>query len=1350
MSLTYTFISSSSAELIASAIIAATAFLLAFLLSQKETRKAESQKTSTAKQRILSPRQDENGSLNSSTTSANAVPRFLLLGAPGSGKSSLVNGLPGSSWTDSSWMTNLASGIARRHFDGGEILEISSSLFAPSANSPRAEEEWKNLVSHLRHQRPRRPVDGIILTVSATELAGDHKLACDNLRRQATQASKQLKQLVDQLGFSVPVYVVITKCDAISGYAAYVKNQLSSHVREIFGWSNPYSLDAPFEPQWTSEAFAEIQKVLADERLKYFGRGPASEPAVSDDLFLFPVRFQELLDPLSAYVEQLFHESGHRDGLQFRGIYFSGASTPATADFETIRAESDAHGADFTADLFEQKIFPERGLAHPIEPVLSHRTKYTTVMQALCIAAALLLFPGTVLGWHKLSTTSRTTVSQLQQIQTNLAENDSPTPTAAYAAIYSAQTLSGSNFQSAFLPASMVDSLPQDVDHVMPAVFTRLVYPGVESELDHRTQALLQNSPAPAASSPTVPTAPVAGSPTSATTTNANATDASQRLATFTDALLNIEDNIFLFNKLAPAGQGNGKDLLALADFLSPQTFSAIPRKDTSGLDRIVRASSGRAFDGQVHTKPAAERLQALVSDALQSLNEERLLTSLDALVNQINLLEQNKLDTYELLDGLRQSLGSVQTQLAAPEMQWIALGQERFQLPQPISGSLNRIYSRPWQRNILLCESPSCANLQELNSFVQQSALRQLVNIRKLLLTASTTTTGPLIAAKDAKLQLSPSAADLQTVLDNFLKLPFVAHEGTGELRDVTAGQQLFWDTARLQAAIQDKQAYDTFFSQQLSNTSAPLQDVFEDVALDRLDQNMVDAVASAQQFQPLPPGDLTLQPTITEIRGFQAASQSIAQVLDQFAELKFDDDYQDLLRVSTSHALLMLARLDRSFNDGHFYWPAGRNFNQWTRDSLPSVAGYGAHNTEEMAAYLVAERQDVQQYANAAQPLVAFLQQRIPRNSKQSALIAKWQSIVNDLTQYASSPGASGLGSLEDFLANSMDKIGPPDCQAPAPPASRLLYFVQVRQSLAQSLVVRCRLLSHQSGLALYNQVADFFNQRLAGKFPFAAASADPSAPEANPADVVELYRRLDSDGKSIRAGLQTVSGIPGATTARIATFLNQLDALRPLFSPLLTGLPGSAPAFDVAPTFRVNRNHEINGNQIIDWTLLVGSSRTQNSDPPATLHWTFGEPINLLLRWAKDSPQTPVAVPPATVTPQTRTVTFAYADPWSLLRMLAQHRPPAGDFDRSLDANPQTLVFAADQEPVPPSGKSKPAAQSSTNGPSTSKASTSKASITQPSQAVKVFIRLKLYAPGKTTPLEVPAFPMQAPTE
>jgi hypothetical protein len=71
-----------------------------------------------------------------------------------------------------------------------------------------------------------------------------------------------------------------------------------------------------------------------------------------------------------------------------------------------------------------------------------------------------------------------------------------------------------------------------------------------------------------------------------------------------------------------------------------------------------------------------------------------------------------------------------------------------------------------------------------------------------------------------------------------------------------------------------------------------------------------------------------------------------------------------------------------------------------------------------------------------------------------------------------------------------------------------------------------------------------------------------------------------------------------------------------------------------------------------------------------------------------------------------------------------MLLQHAAPAGDLDRGVDIDPQTLVFTADQKNAN-EGKDIGA-----------------------EQGVKVFIRVRIYAPGKTEPLKIPAFPMQAP--
>jgi type VI secretion system protein ImpL len=240
------------------------------------------------------------------------------------------------------------------------------------------------------------------------------------------------------------------------------------------------------------------------------------------------------------------------------------------------------------------------------------------------------------------------------------------------------------------------------------------------------------------------------------------------------------------------------------------------------------------------------------------------------------------------------------------------------------------------------------------------------------------------------------------------------------------------------------------------------------------------------------------------------------------------------------------------------------------------------------------------------------------------------------------------------------------------------------------------------------------------LAGKFPFSTPTA---AAEATPADVIEFFRLLDANEKALRLSLQRTPG--AATSAKIATFLDQMDALRPLFASLLTGQPGAAPALDLSPVFRVNRNpkHEINGNQIIEWDLQAGESLFRNFDPPSTGRWNYGDPVTVKLRWAKDSLQQPVPIPPATADDKTRTLIFQYDDPWSLLRMLAQHAAPASDLDRGVDTDPQTLVFTADQKNT----------NDSTNGTE---------------QRVKVFIRVRIYAPGKTEPLRMPTFPTQAP--
>jgi type VI secretion system protein ImpL len=196
-----------------------------------------------------------------------------------------------------------------------------------------------------------------------------------------------------------------------------------------------------------------------------------------------------------------------------------------------------------------------------------------------------------------------------------------------------------------------------------------------------------------------------------------------------------------------------------------------------------------------------------------------------------------------------------------------------------------------------------------------------------------------------------------------------------------------------------------------------------------------------------------------------------------------------------------------------------------------------------------------------------------------------------------------------------------------------------------------------------------------------------------------------------------------------------VNQLEALRPMLASLFSAQPDQAPAWDFVPVFRVNRAHEVNGNQIIDWSFAAGNTTFRNSDAPKIGHWSFGQPVTLTLRWAKDSPNRPVAETPANNFPETRTVIYEYHDPWALLRMLVEHGAPSSDFDRKVDPDPQTLAFMIAQQVVPqPPVKGRPLPLlpgNQTAGPD-----------------VKVFVSIRLYAPGKTTSLPLPVFPIRSP--
>jgi type VI secretion system protein ImpL len=191
----------------------------------------------------------------------------------------------------------------------------------------------------------------------------------------------------------------------------------------------------------------------------------------------------------------------------------------------------------------------------------------------------------------------------------------------------------------------------------------------------------------------------------------------------------------------------------------------------------------------------------------------------------------------------------------------------------------------------------------------------------------------------------------------------------------------------------------------------------------------------------------------------------------------------------------------------------------------------------------------------------------------------------------------------------------------------------------------------------ISRFNEIAADFNQRLAGRFPFSQLLDTRPGYEADPSDIAEFYRTFDRDSLGLAGALTVAAQNPQDAVA----FLQAVAAARPLVS---GDAKNPAPALGLSVRFRTNRDREVYGNRIAEWTLRVGqqtlSSPPDRGDVPPMI-WQLGDPVVLALRYANNSPQVPATANPSPAARiQGGTVTYHYNDAWSLFALLKDHSP------------------------------------------------------------------------------------------
>jgi hypothetical protein len=309
------------------------------------------------------------------------LPWYVIVGEPGSGKTEAIRhcniGFPpgmqdefqgvGGTINMNWWFANNAV-----------LLDTAGRLMFEEVK-PGETSEWREFLTLLKKNRPNCPVNGLFLVIPSDSLVTD---SIDVINKKAGKIAQQLDVIQRILDIRFPVFVVVTKCDKITGFKEFFDSISDPTLQhQMMGWSNPNPLDSPFQPEFVDQHLAKVQQNLRFRRLGLL-RDPAPEfPGGRrvdevDALYAFPHNLSYIGSRLRSYLQTIFVAGEWSSKpLFFRGIYFSSSMREGAALDQDL-AQALGVGADelpegkdwererayFLRDLFVEKAFKEKEL----------------------------------------------------------------------------------------------------------------------------------------------------------------------------------------------------------------------------------------------------------------------------------------------------------------------------------------------------------------------------------------------------------------------------------------------------------------------------------------------------------------------------------------------------------------------------------------------------------------------------------------------------------------------------------------------------------------------------------------------------------------------------------------------------------------------------------------------------------------------------------------------------------------------------------------------------------------------------------------------------------------------------
>lgn len=1200
------------------------------------------------------------------------VPWFLLLGDP------LLGERFGAEWGLTP--VNRAAWFGRWWADqDGAVLAVPQSIFLPeegAAASPRA---WRRLLALLVRLRPRRPLDGIIWVLPAERLLDPASLAQENL-----QLRRRFNDLLQRLGLSLPVYVVVTGLEELDGFAE-LRAGLPEDARERpLGWSSALQIDAAWQDENLERGFEQVLQALQAAILE----AGVLSGQLSDALYRFPHALGELREGLRQRLGPVFQGNALGEAPKLRGVYFSGACRFADDDPWTVSSREEAPAElVFAKGLWQSRLLAERGLAQAVSRILRLRQRSQRVI-AIAAGVVGVIWLATMLWvWHVDSRDARLLGQRIQAMQREQGSGGAGGEAGTDAA---RRRLQG---YWALLQGSMRWH------------YTSLVYPSSWlSGFDGRMDALLvdlarREVMVPLRQLQSAELARLRGIRSTERRANVQS-DSPEQWPNFVAArelasgALAFEQRNRWYTELRAGTTKNALESLArLGNDAYGLSLDPASLRDAGYLQAVLGDGIGAAppaVDPGPKDGPLARNFRELMSLWLDQFflsdNFVRPAGFLRLRLNELKARQGNSAEELEEVDAL---IDSLRNMVELTNAAWS-------------HGNAQEIV--PGYRAML----DDVRQTYLLGPGVEASVVSQASKLQRAFHDQWIAAAG----SRDNLLQLQPGGTlslqdhvvALGTSIHSLLRQDFAGNALRQQAQGSDPSRLGNLDAHALNAALAYYESYRKYREQEQARIPAEYRDALADSAAAAATSAMW-----ASLTESLAPNaatvtttfDVPLEPAAQLREAFESLQRKdLASALDAHLTRSALADVDSAL-VSINALPLFRVRADVSG------WDGSRNF---------GLQLYRSTDTQDLKRNLAQQFNTMLALSETHTSALAWLRGRNNLGFADQEKVRRFADLSDELAKYKAQNPISSPLLLDQLLSRDFVEMDAASCggilktSALVTGQGDLARFTRGLHDQAQQ---RCLELQQKDAAVAWAAIADYFNQYLANRFPF---SYSLQAEDADPARVQHFVEVLDQNLARAQEGLKLSQS---ADRAAAKDFLDRLQLARAWLGPLFQRDKGGAQGVDLDVRWRTDRDAERGADQVIAWSLYAADR--QLSFPGGDgqrLHWSVGEPVKLMLRWAKDSPQRPDIDPQqASMAVADLEVGWEYNGPWALPRMLRSHiilqRQPSTDY---------TDFPLALQVPVrAPNGREPDA---------------------------RMFIRVSLMTPDAKQPLSIQPLPVRAP--